>query len=96
MSEAADWEEKPVEEPDPPVAFMVFYDHPRQITVRWDGLAPDIEMFSGGLARPKSELIPLTGIPYDIHSAVGWLRWFESIAMHHIRMREASDEEVVQ
>jgi len=76
----------------PETGYLTYSDHDREITFRWDGSSPYIEMHSGGLVNPTMEQVALQGVPYDIRTVIGWLRWFESICVSHLRMLDAQEE----
>lgn len=74
-------------------ALLSYHEFDRGLTFQWDGESEVIQLF--GLLVGRVEEIPVQGaVMYE--SLGGYLRWFESICQSHIRMREATGEEVVQ
>jgi hypothetical protein len=78
---------------DPKRAFITYHDHEHEITYRWDGTSPEMEVFSGGLTNPRREIVSLQGSPLDVGHLGGWLRWFESICWSNLRIRLAARKE---
>jgi hypothetical protein len=77
-------------------AYMYYHDNVHEVSFRWDGISDFIEVSGGGFVNPQTESIGVTGTPYDGTSAVGWLRWFESRCVTHIRMRIIAQQMIVQ
>lgn len=79
--------------PGEKVAQLAYHDYDRGLTFQWDGESTEVYLFD--LLRQRIEEIPLQGAPMNERLG-GYLRWFESICQSHIRMRDATGEEVVQ